>query len=266
MKLIETLKNRTGALKVADLAELFGVTPQYIYKMAASGDIPSFRISGSVRFDPGEVAAWLQERRAPVVTTYTQETTFCDACFLVRETRKVWGHDYCRVCYPAKLGLPHVPVDDRWLPVEPFPDLMAATRWFGPMVSGQLAVEFLRELPQSLSNNAELVMQFVPYMMLLSELPEDIKHYEPQLRFAIDVCKNHNRILGLAGATLEYAYECWKWHDNYLKEGESRAAFFAAHGMLQRDYRAEHAALVQRANMSRRCRQRKRHRFAREGP
>jgi excisionase family DNA binding protein len=52
MKLIETLQRRTGALKVRDIAELFGVTPQHIYKMAASGKIPSFRISGSVRFDP----------------------------------------------------------------------------------------------------------------------------------------------------------------------------------------------------------------------
>jgi hypothetical protein len=33
--------------------------------MAASGSIPSFRISGSVRFDPDEVATWLNEKQAP---------------------------------------------------------------------------------------------------------------------------------------------------------------------------------------------------------
>lgn len=65
MKLVETLKSRTGALKVAEVARLFGVTPQHIYKMAASGRIPSFRISGSVRFDPDEVASWLKEKQAP---------------------------------------------------------------------------------------------------------------------------------------------------------------------------------------------------------
>jgi excisionase family DNA binding protein len=65
MKLVETLKSRTGALKVAEVARLFGVTPQHIYKMAASGSIPSFRISGSVRFDPDEVATWLTEKQAP---------------------------------------------------------------------------------------------------------------------------------------------------------------------------------------------------------
>lgn len=63
MKLVETLKSRTGALKVAEIAKLLGVTPQHIYKMAARGSIPSFRISGAVRFDPDEVAAWLQRKQ-----------------------------------------------------------------------------------------------------------------------------------------------------------------------------------------------------------
>jgi excisionase family DNA binding protein len=54
--------------KVAEIAKLLGVTPQQIYKMAASGRIPSFRISGSVRFDPGDVADWLQAKQSPVTT------------------------------------------------------------------------------------------------------------------------------------------------------------------------------------------------------
>ena len=69
MKLIETLKSRTEALKVAELAKLFGVTPQHIYRMAANGRIPSFRISGSVRFDPDEVAVWLKEKQAPAAAS-----------------------------------------------------------------------------------------------------------------------------------------------------------------------------------------------------
>lgn len=67
MKLVESLKSRTGALKVAEIAKLLGVTPQHIYKMAARGAIPSFRISGSVRFDPDDVATWLQGKQTPVV-------------------------------------------------------------------------------------------------------------------------------------------------------------------------------------------------------
>ena len=70
MKLVDTLKSRTGALKVAEIAKLLGVTPQHIYKMAARGSIPSFRISGSVRFDPDEVATWLQRKQAPESTSH----------------------------------------------------------------------------------------------------------------------------------------------------------------------------------------------------
>jgi len=66
MRLVETLKNKTGALKVAEIAKLLGVTPQHIYKMAAAGTIPSFRISGSVRFDPDDIAAWLQAKQTSV--------------------------------------------------------------------------------------------------------------------------------------------------------------------------------------------------------
>jgi excisionase family DNA binding protein len=69
VKLIETLKSRTEALKVAEVAKLFGVTPQHIYRMAANGGIPSFRISGSVRFDPDDVAAWLKEKQAPAAAS-----------------------------------------------------------------------------------------------------------------------------------------------------------------------------------------------------
>ena len=63
MRLVETLKSKTGALKVAEIAGLLSVTPQQIYKMAASGSIPSFRLLGSVRFDPDEVAAWLEGKQ-----------------------------------------------------------------------------------------------------------------------------------------------------------------------------------------------------------
>jgi excisionase family DNA binding protein len=64
MRLVEALRSKTGALKVAEVARLLGVTPQHIYKMAASGNIPSFRVLGSVRFDPDEVAAWLEGKQA----------------------------------------------------------------------------------------------------------------------------------------------------------------------------------------------------------
>ena len=67
MKLVDELKSKTGALKVGEIAKLLGVTQQHIYKMAASGTIPSFRIAGSVRFDPDEVATWLHHKQTLTV-------------------------------------------------------------------------------------------------------------------------------------------------------------------------------------------------------
>lgn len=64
MKLLEMLSQRTSALKVAEVADMFGVTQQHIYKMAASGQLPSFRVAGAVRFDPEDLAQWLR-RKSP---------------------------------------------------------------------------------------------------------------------------------------------------------------------------------------------------------
>jgi excisionase family DNA binding protein len=61
------VKEQNGALKVGEIAKLLGVTPQHIYRMAASGSIPSFRVLGSVRFDPDEVAIWLQGKQTSIV-------------------------------------------------------------------------------------------------------------------------------------------------------------------------------------------------------
>jgi len=63
MRLIELLENRTRAMRLGDLAEVLGVSSQQIYKMAASGTIPSLRISGAIRFDLGEIADWLKKKR-----------------------------------------------------------------------------------------------------------------------------------------------------------------------------------------------------------
>jgi hypothetical protein len=51
--------------------------------MAASGSIPSFRIPGSVRFDPDEVAAWLKEKQAPAAASQRIGSPRVAAKFLV---------------------------------------------------------------------------------------------------------------------------------------------------------------------------------------
>jgi excisionase family DNA binding protein len=60
VNLIEKLEARTGAMKVAELSGLLGVDDKHVYRMAARGKLPSFRVGGSVRFDPQEVAKWLR--------------------------------------------------------------------------------------------------------------------------------------------------------------------------------------------------------------
>jgi len=60
VNLIEKLEARSGAMKVAELCELLGVDDKHIYRMAARGQLPSFRVGGAVRFDPHEVANWLR--------------------------------------------------------------------------------------------------------------------------------------------------------------------------------------------------------------
>jgi excisionase family DNA binding protein len=62
LNLIQELESRHGAMKVSELTELLGVDDKHIYRMAARGQLPSFRVGGAVRFDPQEVANWLRLR------------------------------------------------------------------------------------------------------------------------------------------------------------------------------------------------------------
>jgi len=62
MRLVELIENKTEALRVRDVAPILGVSIQQVYKMAASGQIPSFRVASSVRFDPEDFAAWLKDK------------------------------------------------------------------------------------------------------------------------------------------------------------------------------------------------------------
>jgi excisionase family DNA binding protein len=62
LNLIEELEARSGGMKVSDLAAILGVDDKHIYRMAARGQLPSFRVGGAVRFDPQEVAKWLRTK------------------------------------------------------------------------------------------------------------------------------------------------------------------------------------------------------------
>ena len=62
MSLVEVVREKQEALRVRELAQLLGVSPQQIYKMAARGEIPSFKVANAVRFDPHETADWLKDK------------------------------------------------------------------------------------------------------------------------------------------------------------------------------------------------------------
>ena len=63
MTIIDRLKSIERALTVSELAALLSMSQRTIYQHAAAGRIPALRIGGAVRFDPSEVAKWLQREQ-----------------------------------------------------------------------------------------------------------------------------------------------------------------------------------------------------------
>jgi len=181
-----------------------------------------------------------------------------DRCHRKCETRKVRQADYCRACYPIILGLPNPAIDDSWLPVEPFQHLIAATRFIaatgrhGQGIWADYSIAFLHQLPMSLAYNTEIVVQILPYLTSLSELPEPLKRYEPQLRFAFDVLKLDNRVLMVLAATLQHAHEFKLWHQNHVTERNARDQYLAADGITPKNYRTTDPLLSQLSTRTRR--------------
>lgn len=62
MKLVELVEQRSEALRVRDVAPILGISIQQVYKLAARGQIPSFRVASSVRFDPQLFADWMRQK------------------------------------------------------------------------------------------------------------------------------------------------------------------------------------------------------------
>ena len=52
-------------LKSGEVAELLGLSPKTIYRLAIQGKIPSIQISGggSVRFERDQIIKWLNQQR-----------------------------------------------------------------------------------------------------------------------------------------------------------------------------------------------------------
>jgi excisionase family DNA binding protein len=52
-------------MTVRQVAELLGVHENWVYDQAASGELPSYKIGGTRRFDPDELRGWIAEHREP---------------------------------------------------------------------------------------------------------------------------------------------------------------------------------------------------------
>ena len=186
--------------------------------------------------------------------------TTCDRCHRARETRKILRSDYCRACHPIILGLPDSVIDDSWLPLEPFEHLIAAARFiaaterYGPGFWENYSIGFLRELPISLAYNTEIIVQILPYLNSLSELPAPLKRYEPQLRFALDAVKLDNTMLVALTATLHHIYEFKLWHQKHVAERNARDQYLAAAGFTPKNYRTTDPLLSQLSARERRRR------------
>jgi excisionase family DNA binding protein len=57
--IIEKLECSDRALIAPEVAELLRVTPGTIYRLAKKRAIPSFRVGGSLRFDPRMISRWM---------------------------------------------------------------------------------------------------------------------------------------------------------------------------------------------------------------
>jgi excisionase family DNA binding protein len=50
-------------LTAHQVAELLGVHENWVYEMAASGELPSYKLGGTRRFDRDEVHGWIADHR-----------------------------------------------------------------------------------------------------------------------------------------------------------------------------------------------------------
>ena len=61
--LIQKLRASKGLLTINEVAELLGFHPVSIRNWVRTGKLPAVRIAGQWRFDPAELAGWVEARR-----------------------------------------------------------------------------------------------------------------------------------------------------------------------------------------------------------
>lgn len=67
------------------VAELLGVHENWVYDQAASGELPSYKIGGTRRFDPDELRGWIAQHRQP-----ENGPPASAACYVEGDRRGCW--------------------------------------------------------------------------------------------------------------------------------------------------------------------------------
>ena len=57
-------------LTADELAALLRCQPEKVYRLAARGELPSYKVEGRRLFDQGEVVRWLESRRVAAPAEY----------------------------------------------------------------------------------------------------------------------------------------------------------------------------------------------------
>ena len=63
MTLLEKIGSLNTPVKIDVAAELLGLHPQTLYRWTRQGKLPSVKMGGAVRIDPGQLAEWVKERQ-----------------------------------------------------------------------------------------------------------------------------------------------------------------------------------------------------------
>jgi excisionase family DNA binding protein len=61
--LVQRLRTRSGLLTIAEVSELLGFHEVTLRNWVRAGKLPAVRVAGQWRFDPAELAGWVEERR-----------------------------------------------------------------------------------------------------------------------------------------------------------------------------------------------------------
>jgi excisionase family DNA binding protein len=64
LSLADSIEQFDHCLNAKELARILGVQVLTVYRQAASGELPSFRIASCIRFDPRKVAAWMRAQQS----------------------------------------------------------------------------------------------------------------------------------------------------------------------------------------------------------